>query len=114
MEPSPEYDSPWKEILEDYFEDFMAFFFPKAHQDIDWKAGYTFLDKELEKVVRDAELGSRRVDKLARVKRKNGQEAYVMAHVEVQGQYESGFAKRMYVYNYSSQILVCSGTKIAY
>jgi len=100
MEPSPEYDSPWKEILEDYFEDFMAFFFPKAHQDIDWSAGYTFLDKELEKVVRDAELGSRRVDKLARVKRKNGQEAYVMAHVEIQGQYESGFAKRMYVYNY--------------
>jgi hypothetical protein len=35
MEPSPEYDSPWKEILEDYFEDFMAFFFPKAHEDID-------------------------------------------------------------------------------
>jgi len=100
MEPSAEYESPWKEILEEYFEDFMIFFFPEAHKDIDWKAGYTFHDKELEKVVRDAELGSRRVDKLVRVQRLNGQEAYVTVHVEIQGQYESGFAKRMYVYNY--------------
>ncbi len=100
MEPSAEYDSPWKEILEEYFEDFIIFFFPKAHKDIDWKAGYTFLDKELEKVVRDAELGTRRVDKLARVQLKNGQEAYVLVHIEIQGQYDSGFTKRMYVYNY--------------
>ncbi|MDM8544062.1 DUF4351 domain-containing protein [Desulfococcaceae bacterium HSG9] len=100
MEPSPEYDSPWKEILEQYFEDFMAFFFPETHLDIDWSSEYTFLDKELEKIVRDAELGSRRVDKLARVRRINGEEAYVMAHIEIQGTYESGFAKRMYVYNY--------------
>ncbi len=100
MVPSDEYDSPWKEILEQYFEDFMAFFFPKAHKGIDWSAELTFLDKELEKVMRDAELGTRRVDKLARVKRINGQEAYVMAHVEIQGTYESGFAKRMYIYNY--------------
>jgi hypothetical protein len=100
MKPSDEYDSPWKEILEQYFEDFMAFFFPEAHKDIEWSAELVFLDKELEKVVRDAELGSRRVDKLARVIRLNGEEAYVMAHVEIQGTYESGFAKRMYVYNY--------------
>ncbi|MDM8556876.1 hypothetical protein QUF75_19285 [Desulfococcaceae bacterium HSG7] len=95
MEPSPEYDSPWKEILEQYFEDFMAFFFPEAHLDIDWSSEYTFLDKELEKIVRDAELGSRRVDKLARVRRINGEEAYVMAHIEIQGTYESDFAKRI-------------------
>ncbi len=100
MQPSVEYDSPWKEILEVYFEDFMAFFFPKAHRDIDWKAGYTFLDKELEKVARDAQIGSRRVDKLARVTRQNGQKAYIMVHVEIQGQYETAFPKRMYVYNY--------------
>ncbi len=100
MEPSPEYDSPWKEILEQYFENFMAFFFPEAHLNIDWSSEYTFLDKELEKIVRDAELGSRRVDKLARVRRINGEEAYVMAHIEIQGTYESDFAKRMYVYNY--------------
>ncbi len=30
-----DYDNPWKEILERYFEEFMAFFFPKAHRRIE-------------------------------------------------------------------------------
>ena len=52
-------DSPWKTILERYFSDFLAFFFPEAHAGIDWTHGYTLLDKELQKVVRDAKLGRR-------------------------------------------------------
>ncbi len=35
-------DSPWKEILEHYFEPFMALFFPDAHAEIDWERGYEF------------------------------------------------------------------------
>lgn len=42
------YDSPWKAILERYFEPFMDFFFPGIHADIDWTRGYEFLHKELE------------------------------------------------------------------
>jgi len=42
-----DYDSPWKEILEWYFPDFMAFFFPHAAAQIDWSRGYETLDKEL-------------------------------------------------------------------
>ena len=34
-----DYDSPWKEMLEGYFSDFMAFFFPEAYADIDWARG---------------------------------------------------------------------------
>jgi hypothetical protein len=30
-----EYDSPWKDILEAYFQDFMQFFFSAIHADID-------------------------------------------------------------------------------
>src|ERR671915_1692946 len=37
------YDSPWKEALERYFKDFMAFFFPTTHAGIDWTRGYKFL-----------------------------------------------------------------------
>ena len=33
--PTTDFDSPWKEILERYFADFLAFFFPMAHIDID-------------------------------------------------------------------------------
>ena len=35
-----DYDSPWKEILEAFFEEFMVFFFPMAHSEIDWSKGY--------------------------------------------------------------------------
>jgi len=30
-----DYDSPWKEALEEYFEAFLAFFFPLLHADVD-------------------------------------------------------------------------------
>jgi hypothetical protein len=34
--PQTEYDSPWKDVLERYFEDFMLFFFPQIHLDDDF------------------------------------------------------------------------------
>ena len=99
-EPSTDYDSPWKEMLERYFEEFMQFFFPQIHAEIEWDVSCIFLDKELQQVARDAELGRRFVDKLVRVVRKPGKEIWVLVHVEVQGQFDDAFDKRMYVYNY--------------
>ena len=99
-ERSVDFDSPWKETLEYYFEDFMAFFFQQAYANIDWSRGYEFLDKELQQVVRDAGLGRRFADKLVKVWRKSGEEQWVLIHVEVQGQQETDFSKRMYTYNY--------------
>jgi hypothetical protein len=79
----------------------MAFFFPPAYAAIEWSQGYTFLDKELQQVVREAETGPRRVDKLVRVTRAGDRiEAWVLIHVEVQGQPELTFAERMSIYNY--------------
>ena len=95
-----DYDSPWKVILEAHFQEFMAFFFPRIHADIDWDRGYEFLDTELQRIVRDAEIGSRFADKLVRVWRKNGDETWVLVHIEIQGYVESNFPRRMYVYNY--------------
>ena len=98
--PHDEYDSPWKEMLERYFKEFLEFFFPVAYAGIDWSKGYEFLDKELQQIVRDAELGRRLVDKLAKVYSTEGDETWVVVHVEVQGSYESDFAERMFVYYY--------------
>lgn len=95
-----DYDSPWKELLEKYFFEFAEFFFPVIAGETDRKKGYTFLDKELQQIVRDAEFGRRLADKLVQVWKKNGEEAWVLVHVEIQGKKESGFAKRMFVYNY--------------
>jgi predicted transposase YdaD len=100
-ETATDYDSPWKGIIERYFEAFMAFFFPQAHEAIDWTKGYTFLDKELQQVVREAETGPRRVDKLVQVTPKGSEEtAWVLIHVEVQGQRDNDFPERIYIYNY--------------
>ena len=98
--PMTDYDSPWKEMLENYFQAFMAFFFPVAHRDIDWERGYESLDKELQQIVRDAELGKRLADKLMKVWRRGGEEQRVMIHTEVEGDPKEDFGKRMYVYNY--------------
>jgi hypothetical protein len=96
----PDYDSPWKEALDRYFEPCMAFFFPHAHADIDWTRGYEMLDKELQPIVRQAKHGRRYVDKLVKVWLKDGQEKWLLIHIEVQASKEGEFPERMYVYNH--------------
>jgi hypothetical protein len=94
------YDSPWKEALDRYFERFLAFFFPQAHADIDWPRGYEFLDKELQQIAPEGDLGGRVVDKLAKVWLRSGAEEWLLIHIEVQSQVDAGFPRRMFVYNY--------------
>jgi len=96
-----QFDSPWKEALEEYFEEGMAFFFPKIHADIDWSQGHEFLDKELEKVVRQASVTQQSVDKLVQVYQKSEADpTWVLVHLDVQSQHDKDFTKRMYQYNY--------------
>jgi hypothetical protein len=95
-----DYDSPWKDVLENYFFEFLEFFFPKAYRDIDLGKKYRFLDKELKQVVRDAKLGRRYADKLAEVHLKDGSKTWILIHIEVQGKKEKQFSERMFVYNY--------------
>jgi len=93
------YDSPWKETLEVYFAQFLELLFPEIHRDIDWSRGYEFLDKELEKIDPKDELGKGVVDKLVKVWLKSGEESWLLLHIEVQSQEETGFAFRMHVYH---------------
>ncbi|MBF1990830.1 transposase [Fischerella thermalis] len=99
-EQRTEYDNPWKEIIEDFFPNFLEFFFPTAHAVIDWTKPYEFLDTELQQLEPDAEVGKRLVDKVAKVYLLNGEEAWVLTHIEVQSQYEKDFPTRIYIYNY--------------
>jgi hypothetical protein len=94
-----DYDSPWKEALEVYFQAFLTLFFPHIHADIDWSRGHIFLDKELQKIAPKAARGRLYVDKLVKVWRKDGREAWVLIHVEVQTQRDPDFPARMYGYN---------------
>jgi len=94
-----DYDSPWKEVIEQFFPEFIRFFFPKIYPEIDWAVDCVFLDKELEKITQDAEVGKRIADKLVRVQLMGGEEAIIFIHVEIQGSYEKAFESRMFIYN---------------
>ncbi len=106
-----DYDSPWKEALDFFFADFLRLFFPEAHADIDWDRPGESLDKELQQIAPEAEIGRRYVDKLVKVWLKNGGEQWVLVHVEVQMTDEAEFPWRMYVYN--CRIFVMYNTRVA-
>ena len=95
-----EFDVPWKDILEAYFPEFLAFFLPVAHDGIDWERGFEFLDKELSRITRESQIGDRRMDKLVKVWRRDGVELWVLIHIEIQGDRKPNFALGMYVYQY--------------
>jgi hypothetical protein len=99
-EERDDFDNPWKVLMDKYFQQFLAFFFPEIHGDIDWSKGYEFLDKEFQQIVRDAESGKRYVDKLVKVWVRDGQAQIVYIHTELQSQEDSRFSQRIFVYNY--------------
>src|SRR5262249_36433329 len=95
-----DFDHPWKDVLDHFFGPFLALFFPAVHAAIDWSQPYEALDQELQQILSESELGLRLADKLFKVWLKDGQEAWVLIHVEIQSQRDPEFAERMFVYNY--------------
>ena len=48
-----DFDSPWKDALEQFFPAFLAFFFPRVHSAVDWSRDHEALDTELQQIVRE-------------------------------------------------------------
>ncbi|MEZ6111259.1 MAG: hypothetical protein R3C99_09625 [Pirellulaceae bacterium] len=94
------YDSPWKEAWDAFFEPFLRICFPAIHEAIDWSAPPKMLDKELQQIAPVAGVGTRFVDKLVEVRLQSGQNEWILIHSEIQSQAVSGFAERMFVYFY--------------
>ena len=93
-------DTPWKNILDVYFRDFMELCLPALAANIDWSRNYDCLDKELNIITRGAKLGRCLADKLMKVWLKNGEETWILLHLEVQGYQDKYFPKRIFIYNY--------------
>ncbi|MGC9385487.1 MAG: hypothetical protein ACP5D0_00955, partial [Hydrogenovibrio sp.] len=98
-----DHDSPWKEALERRFPEFLSLLFPKVFQQIDWQQPISFLDKELQQIFPQSHNGRTYADKLIQVAFKNGDTHWVLIHVEIQGEPEKNFAKRMFRYYYRIQ-----------
>ncbi|MGB9783917.1 MAG: Rpn family recombination-promoting nuclease/putative transposase [Moorellaceae bacterium] len=89
-----DHDAIFKELITNFFKEFMELFFPQAHALIDY-SDLTFLTQE---IITDITAGEKHyVDILARVKIK-GEEGYVLIHVEPQAYKEPDFARRMFIY----------------
>src|SRR5207237_1877218 len=99
-QPSDEFDSPWKEMLELYLRSILEFCFPHVATAVDWSKGFEFLDKELQEVTRDAAIGEQRVDKLVKIRRLDGAEEWILIHLEVQHQRDPGLPERLYQYHH--------------
>ena len=94
-------DIYWKGILEDLFADFLRYFYPAAEELFDISRGFEFLDKELEQLFpSDDPEHPKFVDKLVKVFTKEGQEEWILVHIEVQGYKDDNFALRMFTYFY--------------
>ena len=100
MNERADFDSPWKEILTEYFPQAIQFFFPATAALINWELPHEFLNQEFRQIVRDAEQGKRYADQLVKVWQLNGEEIWLLIHVEIQAQKEYGFSQRMFTYNF--------------
>jgi hypothetical protein len=93
-------DELWKETIEKLFPQFIEFFHKEIYNDLDLDKGYVFLDKEFQSISSNSDRGKGYVDKLVKVYLKNGEDRWILIHIEVQGYRDEGFAKRMFRYFY--------------
>ncbi len=93
-------DTAWKEVLDGFFQGFIEYCLPELNTQIDWNKKIISLDKELNAITKDSLTGTRLVDKLVQVHLKNGEEQLILIHIEVQGNPDKDFPKRMFTYGY--------------
>ncbi|HVW59697.1 MAG TPA: hypothetical protein VHC48_06675, partial [Puia sp.] len=95
-------DILWKVVLEEVFDDLLRFIFPDADQVYDMERGFEFLEKELAEMYPEPDKGSdtRFADKLVKVFHRDGEEEWVLMHIEIQGDTYSRqeFSERMFRY----------------
>ena len=93
-------------VLEEVFDDLLRFLFPDADQVYDMERGFEFLEKELAEMQPepDKKSDTRFADKLVKVFHRNGEEEWVLTHVEIQGETKAEdrplFGERMFRYFY--------------
>ena len=95
-----DFDSPWKEALDAYFEAFVRLALPDLHAAVDWSREPEALDQELQQIAPEGETGRLAIDKLVRVWLLDGTDRWILIHVEVQTSRASGFPRRMEVYHH--------------
>lgn len=96
-----DYDYEWKLLLERLFKEAVQFFMPELYHLIDFDTPPIFLEQEFQKLFAKKYHEKRKsVDKLAKVRLKDGSEKWILLHIEIQSYFETNFSKRMFTYYY--------------
>lgn len=100
--PRKKNDSLLKAAFEDCFVHLLRFFFKEADELFDINRGIDFIDKELLEITPDRlrHGGTRTTDLLARVYLLDGQEQWILLHLEIQTESNEWFSYRMFEYYY--------------
>ena len=83
------YDLAWKIALKKFLPQGLELFFPDIYEDINWQLkpdntnNFTFLDKELEKILAEGEIEKKLADCLVQVELKDGNKQLILLHFEV-------------------------------
>ena len=93
------FDGPWKDIIDIYFEQFIAYCWPGKYPEINWNKGYMMRDKELTKITPQSQTGQKVADKLVEIYLKNGNPACIFLHMEVERSSKASLCERMFTYN---------------
>ena len=95
--PNIDFDGAWKDIIELFLQEFIAFFLPKLHEAIDYSVPPTYLDKELQHILETKGYKKKTTDKLIKMQLKNGKSKWILLHIEVQSYFEKLFGRRMFI-----------------
>lgn len=97
-------DILWKVVIEEVFDDMLRFIFSDADEVYDMERVFEFLEKELAEMYPepDKAADTRFADKLVKVFHRDGEEEWVLMHVEIQGDTSKRqeFSERMFRYFY--------------
>jgi hypothetical protein len=86
--------------LEFYLPALIELLFGDVAALVDWSRPVAFLDSELQAIVPDSEAGDLRADKLVQVTRRDGTDALLFIHFEIQAQRDPALPRRMFRYHY--------------
>ena len=94
-----DYDGAWKEALRFHLRDFIERCFAELAVLINWDQEPQWLDKEMSQIIGQSRHRNREVDLLFKVELKDGREQWILCHLEIQTNRETGFEFRIGLYN---------------
>ncbi len=88
-------DELWKGFVRKYYDRFSKSIFPQDAGQIDWAKKWQVMDKEMLRIFAEAKVLLRKGDLLLKVWLKNGEEAWILIHLEFQGYVDQDMGKRI-------------------